>query len=73
VLIEEIPSLHKFDPAVISEDEPDMVAWVKAVLERPSQPLSLTQRTVFTLVWLIAMVAPVIAWLYYTMLTYLAD
>lgn len=74
VLIEEIPSLRAFNHAVISENESDMVSWVKAVLEKPMpQQMSITIRTIFTLIWLLAMVVPVIAWLYYTLLTYLAD
>lgn len=74
VLIEEIPSLKEYNPATISENEAEMISWVKAVLEKPvTTHLSLTQRTMFTLIWLISLVVPVLAWLYYTLLMYLAE
>ncbi len=74
VLIEQLPSLRETDPDTLSENESNIISWVKAVLAKPvRQPLSFTQRTIFTLTWLVALVAPVLAWLYYSLTVYLAE
>jgi stage IV sporulation protein FB len=74
VLIEKVPALRDLNPNNFSENESSIISWVKAVLVKPvDRYMNLTKRTIFTLVWFVALVAPIIAWLYYTLIMYLAE